>query len=156
MIGLKPITPKNMGSMFKALPEAVKRGMDDAALAVKADLEQTVKTWEHPAEFTITETSEYDRAVGTDDEVWKMLDEGTKPHLITPHGRYLRFSPGSLPKTRPGVLTSGGGRPGSGVIYARKVQHPGTKARNWTAIVNKKWARGVQPFIRDAIEKALP
>jgi hypothetical protein len=156
VIGLKPITPKNMGGMFKALPNAVKKGMRQAAEKMLEDFEQTTKTWQRPVTFAIEPVGEYDLAVGTNDEIWRYVDEGTKAHTITPRGRFLRFSPGGTPKTRPGVLTSTSGRAGSGTVYARQVHHPGSAPRDFTGQIQKRWTRGVQPFIRAAIEEALP
>lgn len=43
------------------------------------------------------------------------VELGSKPHTIRPHGKFLRF---------PG---------GSGVVYARVVNHPGTRARRMFA-----------------------
>jgi hypothetical protein len=41
----------------------------------------------------------------------RFVEEGTRAHVIRPHGKFLRFQ------------ASGG------VVYARRVNHPGTKAR---------------------------
>ncbi len=141
---------------MKALPGAVKKGMRQAAEAVRQDYLLTVKGWEHPAEFSIDEQGDGSFVVGTDDQRWKWTDEGTPPHIITPkNGKVLVFGAGGRPKTTPGRLTSGGGSKGGVVVIRPRVNHPGTKPRNFTALIMKRWKRGVQPFIRSAIEEVL-
>jgi hypothetical protein len=52
-------------------------------------------------------------------------------------------------------LRSGGGSKGNIVVIRPQVNHPGTKPRNFAGLIMKRWKRGVQPFIRAAIEEAL-
>lgn len=152
---LVPIVPKGFEAQMKRLPKAVEVGMRQAAEAVKADFETTTQTWEHAVTFTITGEPTA-LTVGTADPIWQMVDEGTKPHIIVPRrGRVLRFAVGGSPKTRPGRLTAGSGTKGGIVVIRPRVNHPGTDARNFTAIIARRWRRGVQPFIRRAIEEAL-
>lgn len=152
---LIPITPKFFQAQMKALPGAVKKGMRAAGEAVREDYLQTVAGWDNPAEFTITEQGDT-ITVTTDDKVWKMVDEGTRPHVIVAKsGKGLRFNVGGRPKTTPGRLRSGAGSKGSIVVIRPHVNHPGTAPRNFTALIMKRWKRGVQPFIRAAIEEVL-
>lgn len=152
---LNAIIPKGFGAQMKALPGAVKKGMRQAAEAVREDFLLTVQGWEHPAEFTIEEQGDA-ITVSTDDRIWKMVNEGTRPHVIVPkNGKALVFGAGGRPKTTPGRLRSGGGAKGNAVIIRPWVNHPGTKPRNFTALIMKRWRRGVQPFVRAAIEEAL-
>lgn len=154
MLKLKPIRPKGLGDAFKRLPKAVEKGMKEAAEAAKADFEKTVATWEHKPSFVITEEGNGEFSVGTDDEIYSFVDRGTDPYTIRPHGRVLKFSPGSRPKTRPGVITSGSGGRGGGVVYTRVVHHPGIKARLFTQQLAARWRRGVAPYVRAALEEA--
>lgn len=150
---LTPIIPKTMGQKFKSAPEAVRKGMREAAEAVKADFDKTVSTWEHKPDFKITEQSE-NFIVSTDDEVFGFVDLGTKPHVIVAkRARVLRFATGGKPKTSPGKITSGSGSKGGDVVFRPRVNHPGTKARLFTQQIAKRWQRGTAPFIRDALEK---
>ena len=153
---LTPIIPRGFAAQMKALPSAVTKGMRQAADAVRADYDLTVKGWEHPVEFVIEEQGDGSITVTTDDKVWKLVNEGTPPHVITPkRGKVLVFGVGGRPKTTPGRLTSGAGSKGNAVIIRPRVNHPGTKPRNFTALIMKRWKRGVQPFIRAAIEEVL-
>lgn len=150
---LTPIIPKTMAAKFKSAPEAVAKGMDDAAEMVKKDFEQTTASWDHSVTFTIAKQG-VDRTVTTNDEIWGYVDEGTKPHVIVARrARMLRFATGGKPKTQPGRITSGSGSKGNAVVFRPKVNHPGTKARLFTQQIAKRWQRGTAPFIRDALDK---
>ena len=53
------------------------------------------------------------------------VELGTRPHVIRPRNKKaLRFAPGGS-----GVRLSGSPRTGSSVVFAKKVNHPGTKAQ---------------------------
>lgn len=150
---LKPIIPKTMARKFKTAPDAVNKGMDDAAAGVVKDFEKTTQGWKHDVVFTIKEHGA-DRIITTDDEIWGYVDEGTRPHVIVAkRARRLRFAVGGQPKTTPVRITSGGGSQGSAVLFRPKVNHPGTKARLFTKQIAKLWSRGTAPFIRQALEE---
>ena len=151
-MNLKPIIPKTMGAKFKSAPEAVTKGMDDAADAVVKDFQKTTQGWQHSVTFTITKQGA-DRTITTDDEIWGYVDEGTPRHVITAkRARVLRFATGGTPKTQPGRITSGGGSKGGAVVFRPRVNHPGTKARLFSQQIAKLWSKGTAPFIRDALE----
>lgn len=152
---LIPIIPKGFAAQMKALPNAVKVGMRQAAEAVKADYETSTATWNHSVTFTITEAGDT-LNVGTDDTIYGYVDQGTRPHIIVPrHGKVLRFNVGGSPKTTPGRLKSSSGSQGATVVIRPRVNHPGTAARGFTQLVAQRWRRGVQPFVRKALEEAL-
>lgn len=154
MITLKPITPKGFRAQMQALPAAVDRGLKAAAEAAKRDFMATARTWEREVTFTVSQVAD-GYAVGTDDEVWRMVDEGTRAHVIVARGKVLRFATGGTPKTRPGVLVASRGKAGSAVVFRPRVLHPGTEPRRFTELLRKRWQRAAQPFIRQAIEEAL-
>lgn len=148
-----PIIPKTMGAKFKRAPDAVTKGMDDAAEAVKADFEKTTQGWEHSVTFTIQKQGT-DRTITTDDEIWGYVDKGTPRHVIVAKkARVLRFATGGRAKTQPGRITSGSGAKGGAVVFRPRVNHPGTKARLFTQQIAKLWRRGTAPFIRHALEE---
>lgn len=151
---LKPIKPKGLNERFARMPAAVERGLRKAADEALKDFQKTAATWQEKPTFSIEEAGPGELAITTDDARWHWIDEGTKPHTIRPRGRFLRFSPGSRPKTSPGRVTSGSGSRGSGVVYARVVRHPGIKARLFTKQIAQRWSRGVAPFIRAELEEA--
>lgn len=155
MLKLKPIKPKGLGDAFRRLPGAVEKGMKEATKEALKDFEKTTQGWQHNVSFSVEEQGNGEYLVGTNDEIWKFVDEGTKAHDIYPkRARHLMFSPGGRSKTSPGKLTSGGGSKGSGIVFARHVRHPGTKARLFSQQIARRWRRGVAPFVRAALEEA--
>lgn len=141
-----------MGAKFRSAPAVVTRAMHEAAQAVKADAEKSTATWKHKVTFTITQSGA-SFTIATNDEIYKFVDEGTRPHIIVPrNARVLRFATGGSPKTTPGRITAGGGSKGSGVVFTGRVNHPGTKARYFTKQLQKTWARGTAPYIARALE----
>lgn len=156
MFKATPIKPKGRSSDFSRLPAAVTKGMERAAEAIKTDYEKTVQHWKRDVSFTIDQTGDYEYTIGTTDEVWGFVDEGTRPHIIEAKpGKVLRFGAGGKAKTTPGVLVSGPGSKGGAVVFRRRVKHPGTKPRDFSGQIAKRWRKGVAPFVRDAIEEAM-
>ena len=135
MISIRRIVPKGLGAQFKAAPEAVEKGMREAAEAIQADMEKTTAGWKHEVTFSIDKSGD-GYTIGTDDQIWTYQDEGTRPHVILPRrARVLRFEVGG------------------DLVFAHRVNHPGTKARLFTKQLQKSWQRGVVPFIRAALEE---
>ncbi len=85
--------------------------------------------------------------VSTDDERFIWTDLGTKRHIIRPkqQGGRLRFRVGGSPKTRRGVIGSRRGRQGRQWVSTQRVNHPGTRARLFTATIEK---RRRKPFFK--------
>ena len=153
VLKLTPIIPKTMAAKFKNAPDAVEKGMDEAAEAVKADFEKTTAGWEHSVSFTIQKQGT-DRTVTTDDEIYGYVEHGTRPHVIVAkRARVLRFATGGRAKTSPNRITSGSGSKGGAVVFRPRVNHPGTKARLFTQQIAKLWRKGTAPFIRQALEE---
>lgn len=141
-----------MGAKFRSAPQAVQKGMREAAEAVKADAEKSTATWKHKVNFIIQQDGP-NFIIATNDEIYGYVDEGTKPHVIVPkRGRVLRFAAGGRPKTTPGKLTSGSGSAGGDIVFTPRVNHPGTKARLFTKQLAERWRRGAAPFVRRALE----
>lgn len=145
-----------------ALPDrmnrAIENGMQAAAQGVRADFVATTRTWERGVAFTITAPGRYARVIGTDDQIWAWLNEGTRPHLIAPRrARALAFAVGGRAKTRPRVLGSSAGSTGSTFVTTRGVvQHPGTKAREWTDVAQQKWQDQLAVVVQRAIDSEAP
>lgn len=150
---LTAIKPKNTPLDAKRMQRAIDNGLNAAALAAKVDFGVTTQTWKNRPTFTIGK-GDNERTVATDDAIFGYVDAGTKPHIIAPkNGKALAFGVGGSPKTRPGVIASGAGSAGSAVILRRKpVRHPGTKARNFSQVIAKKWRDGE---LRKAIQTAI-
>jgi hypothetical protein len=141
----------------KRLIRALRNGMADAAEDVTVDFETTTMTWKHKPQFKVTEVSAAEWIVSTDDKIWAMLDAGTKPHPITPkRAKRLRFQWGGKgsykAKSRPGYLGSNKGKISGPIVYRKRVNHPGTEPRKWTATAEKKWQTELGDIVQRAID----
>lgn len=154
-IKMQAIVPPNLDA--KRLIRALRNGMKNASEDVIVDFMTTTMTWKHQPTFKATEVSAAEWIVSTDDNVWAMLNDGTKPHIIRPkRAKFLRFQwggPGSFKaKTRPGYLGSNKGKVSGPVVFRRQVRHPGTKARKWTDAAKVKWDRELGDIVQRAID----
>ena len=156
MIKIIPRIPKRNRLDAKRQQQAVDRGLDDAAAGALIDFALTSATWEHDPVYTVKAQKD-GRLVGTKDEVWLMLNKGTRAHDIYPrNARMLRFPGGPYsPKTRPGFIGSQAGGASGAIIFRRFVHHPGTKPRGWSTIIAKKWRSRVAQFTQRQINKEL-
>lgn len=137
--------------------------------AIRKDLEATVKTWNTKPKFEIKVSLSRSAGgyviVGTDDEIYGYVNDGTKPHPMGPivpqtrrrwaagtaggvGGQYRKAAKaltiptgGTTPKTTPGKLTSRKGRRKGPVILRKSTKrfiHPGSVARDFTGSIIKK------------------
>ncbi len=155
MIKLTAIKPRAKAINYTRFADAAKLGMQDAADAAQADFEKTFATWSHQPSVVVKERAD-GYSVAVDDDVWQMLDHGTRAHLIVARrAKRLRFGVGGSPKTRPGFIGSQSGSPGSGAVFARAVQHPGTKPRGWSRLIAAKYKAQIQRYIEARIREAM-
>lgn len=154
MLKLKAIIPKLNIFNPARMTKAVRAGLDDAAKEAKADFESTTATWSHQPTFVMDQGT-FSVKITTDDDVWNMLEQGTRPHIIVAHGRALRFSSGYRAKTRPGFIGSTSGGTSGATVFRRVVHHPGTKARGWSALIAKKWRGQLASHVQRRIGEAL-
>jgi len=124
-----------------------------------------VAGWEHKPGFDGKKYIKPDKIeisvfpTGENAKIWTFVDQGTKPHDITPKtAPRLVFpwgGPGSyVSKTlaRPARTVSGGGYVKNPVMQFRKqVHHPGTEARNFS----KEIAKDVEPQFKKLIDNAF-
>lgn len=156
MIKLKPILPKRPFIDARKVQRAIDDGMQEAADLIVKDFQSTTDTWKHRVEFTIKKQKD-GFLIGTKDDVWNMLDHGTKAHDISPrNGKVLRFQGGPYrPKTRPGYIGSQSGGPSGPVVFRPKVHHPGTAPRGWSKLVRKKWQSRLAQIVQKHINAAV-
>ena len=154
MIKLTPIKPNARAINFSRFGPAAKRGIQDAAEDVKLDIEATTASWSHDVPVTIKERTD-GYSITVDDAVWKMLDVGTRAHLIVARkAKRLRFFGGFKAKTRPGFIGSTSGGASGGPVFRRAVQHPGTTARGWSKLIGAKYRSRLQAYISKRIKEA--
>lgn len=162
LILTKTIKPKRLKD--KAMQAALLAAMREFGKVVQKDFQGTTKTWKHKPKFEVMfdfMPSGPELLVGTDDEIYRYVDEGTRPHDIWA-GAYtgksdkktLAFPSMSTPKTKPGSLKSGPGSSGGDTVFTPMVYHPGTKPRDFTGQIKKletpKFKRAMEAAMRKA------
>lgn len=124
---------------------------------IQNDYKATTATWKHKPEFK-TQISlaggTPSVSVSTTDKIFGYVDAGTRPHIIAPRAKRLRFMSGFSAKTSPGVLGSGAGGASGDMVFARVVHHPGTKARGFSKIILNKWRGQFGKRMLTAMKKA--
>lgn len=153
---LVPIMPKS-GELFNlaAIARAITSTLQETAQDAQKDLQSTTATWQHQPTFAITPIPD-GLQVSTDDAIWRMVNEGTKPHIITPkRTTVLVFGPGSRPKTAVRVIGSTAGSKGGAPVVAHQVRHPGTEARQFSDVLQEKYDDELPRRIDAALGEAL-
>ena len=155
MIKITPIIPRGKSKLNSADQlRAVWGGLDDAKDEALKDFEKTDATWEHQAGFEAKKQAD-GYLIGTKDKIWNMLDKGTKAHTIVASKRALRFRGGYKAKTRPAWIDSGAGGATGSVVFRKIVHHPGTKARNWSTLIGKRWRALLGTYVQKRISEAM-
>lgn len=150
-----PIKPTVKLADAAAVIKAVQQANADEGFDIVKDLNKTTETWKRRPKFKIKITTKR-IDVFTDDDIWNMLDEGTRPHLILPkRGKMLRFQAGYSAKTRPGSLSSAGGGASGPVVWAQGVRHPGTVARRWTEKAQQESAKRYPARVQAKIDEVV-
>lgn len=143
--------------IYDALTKASKESLKEA----EKEFDRTVKTWKHKPKFNIKitpmlmtlTTKRFEASITTKDKIYRYVNYGTKRHEIKAKKEdgMLVFTVGSKPKTTPGTLDASAGSDSGKTGAAKKVMHPGIKARRFDLIVEKKW----KPKWRDRMQKAM-
>jgi hypothetical protein len=154
MIKLKPIRPAPDALSPRKYERAIATAMGIVAVTAVQEFRQTTRSWRHKPDFRIVREGDGRQAVGTDDEVYGYVDQGTPKHVIRPRrGKFLRFQAGARAKTTPGSLSSGGGGGGT-TTFRRGVNHPGTKARGFSELIAKRAEGRVLDEVTRQLRKA--
>lgn len=151
---MKSIKPKTTVGNYKATLKAIEAAKIAETEDVVKDFEKTWKTWRHKPRVTVRITKD-GAETRVNDQVWNWLDQGTKPHVIMPRrAKRLRFQLGFTPKTRVGSLSSGGGGSSGPTVFSRGVNHPGTKARGWSELIQEASEKRFPGRVQIEITKA--
>jgi len=158
MKGIKPKT-MNEAVMRKMLLDE----MRDSADEMLKDFHATTSTWDHKPEFEkLFQLSGGTVAiiVGTDDEIYGYVSNGTKRHWVGPKGKgrggadALKFMSIYTPKTSPGSMSAGPGG-GSGEFWFSKGHYvSGIKARRFDEHIQKLWVKKFKTRIEKAMSRA--
>lgn len=150
----RAITPKAL--KVQAIYDSIEKEAKIVEAGILKDYKEGTRTWEHKVQFDATLTINPNGAVSiivdTDDEIYTFVHEGTRPHVIrAKRAKTLRFQGTYTAKTTPGVIQSKSGGSSGEFEYRQQVQHPGTKARNFTQPIFRKW----RPFFERQMQRAL-
>lgn len=167
LILTKTIKPKTLQT--KAMRFALLGAMKKFGTVVKKDFQGTTKTWKHKPKFeavvSLTGPGPV-LLVGTDDERYRWIDEGTGKWGPTGQSyeiwagiytgksdkKALAFPSMSTPKTKPGSLKSGPGSKGPVDTVRPYVVHPGIKPRDFSGQIKKletpKYKRAMEKTMR--------
>jgi hypothetical protein len=134
------------------LSRVVENALSAAALGAKADFGVTTQTWSNKPRFTIIRKTG-ERIVGTSDEVYGYVDHGTRAHVIRARAnKPLAFKTGYRAKTSPGRIASTSGGASGDSVFARAVNHPGTKARKFSETIARKWRKELPEIMQRSID----
>jgi len=137
--------------------------MRAAGTQIKKDFEKTTATWKRKPKFEMLISLTGPGPVvlvDTDDEIYGYVSGGTKPHPIfagiytgKSNKKALAFPRISSPKTYPGHIGSMKG--GSwGKVVRPYVNHPGTKARKFDEVIQKRRQKWFKGEMEKAMKKA--
>ena len=128
---------------------------------IKREFAKTTATWSHKPEFEVVVSLTGPGPVvlvGTDDKVYRCVNEGTQAHLIfagiytgKSDKKALSFHSKFRPKTKPGIIGSTSGMIGGKKVARPYVQHPGTKPRGFDRLIQKSY----EPKFKRAMEAAM-
>ena len=136
---IKAIIPKRPPINLKQLTSLPSIVLNEGTVEAVRLYDETARTWSRPPRPAVDVVDTETRQITIDEDRYRYVDFGTKPHLIRPRrGLFLRFRGGYAAKTQPGVLASGSGGASGALMYARMVRHPGTKARKFSALIAKR------------------
>jgi hypothetical protein len=126
--------------------------------------EKVVSNWEHKPKFIGStyidsdKISLYVEPVGENAKYWIWTSRGTKPHQISAgtvikkkRSSLLAFRKNYNPKTRPGPTYGGPGKGSGPIVFARVVNHPGTRPRKFEEWIGKN----IKGEFRSDIEAAF-
>lgn len=137
----RTITPQLLPQ--KVFDEAFERASREMERDVKGAFSDAVSAWKHQPTWRgyvrVDNTSIY-ISVGTTDEIFKFVDEGTIPHIIRPKrpGGFLHW-----------VSTDGADH------FAKEVHHPGTKAQEITKSIHDIWINMMPEYFEKHLSQAV-
>lgn len=153
----KPIRPKKL--KIDAFRLEFLTAMHEIEREVLKEFKKTTETWDHQPEWetAISLVGGPSVLVGTDDEIYRWVNDGVPEHDIVPKkaGGVLAFKRGYKAKTSVGVIASRrGGKFGKRVVR-EYVTHPGIEARNFDKVIKKAYEKRFKKRIEKAMKIAV-
>lgn len=151
---VKRLTDENK----KIVDAAYKRGMNEA----RAKFRDIVREWASQVDFAVLPSRYPDaylyqlKAFGEGALIFVYVDKGTEPHEIWPKkpGGVLAFNSTYSARTAPIAAYNVGTGESSGPKVVRPmVNHPGTKARQFTETIMAETLIKIQQYVREGLNK---
>lgn len=142
----------------KIFNKKMKEGLDETGKLMKKQFEKTTRTFSKPVKFSIrtrvSPPKPFHVVVWTSNPIYKMINDGTKAHVITPTKKHglLVFPAISRPKTTPRLISSKKGFKSKKMIFVRgPVKVKGIKARKFDTTIVKM----IRPKFKKIMQKKL-
>lgn len=133
------VLPNKYRTLAPQFRAAIATELEREGKTIVREYGYTTQTWKRKVRFEMKIFPDGQMIVGTDNEIFGYVDEGTRPHVIRPRlAKALRFNTVFRAKTSPGQLTSRPGMSAPPVAVRMEVHHPGTKPRNFTKLMTKR------------------
>ena len=155
VVKLTAIKAKGTRLTVDKVRRVVKEALDDVSSDVLRDFVETTESWNHKPVFQRRATVD-GVEVYTDDEIFRFVDLGTKPHDIYPRNApRLRFQSQYTAKTTPGNIASRSGGKSGPFVFAKKVRHPGFEGRKFTETIMRRRQALLKKRIDDGLSKIV-
>lgn len=150
------IVPRKLAADPRKMALAITNSLNATARAIQTDFNVTAQTFDDKPTFAIASPTPYTRDISTDNENYTRLNQGTRPHVISPRpGGTLVFRTPFKSKTLPRTIASGSGSKGGNVVFTRKpINHPGTAPRQFDSVIAEKWRKEFPATLQRAIDAA--
>ena len=138
--------------------------MRKSGTVIKGDFEKTTATWKRKPKFEVDISLTGPGPivlVDTNDEIYNYVNSGTKPHPIfagiytgKSNKKALAFPSRFTAKTKPGYIGSMRGSSGGKTVVVPYVNHPGTKARSFDKVIQKRRQKWFKKEMEAAMKEA--
>ena len=165
MIKVRAIKPKPIND--KAMNAVILAEMKTFGELMKRDVERVTSGWsgERPEWVLVNRANQFQVITGVKlanpnskgAKKWIWADLGTPPHAIepkSPHG-VLAFQPKYQAGSKPGRLLTVQGKSSGDTVFAKHVDHPGTKPRGWTEMLRKDWQKSFERWMGTVMSKVV-
>jgi len=152
--GLKELQRRISPSQFKAVLE---RGLKAGAIHLEGGVRKDTPVRTGRLRASIAHKGGGLRyEIGTNVKYARYVEEGTKPHEITPRNKKaLAWPGGGQTAAGLGRGPQGTAKGGGALIVRKRVQHPGTKGRHMFEQTTTKERSAVERIVKAQLDRAL-
>ncbi len=136
---------------------AIRKALEKSAKETKKLFKKTTRTWNHQPVFE-TRIKDDSAEVGTNDERYKWINDGTPDRPISPKtaGGRLAWQSKFVPKTIPRkIMSRQGGKSGPVDTFRRQVYHHEIEARNFAEVIQGEMGKEFKKDFEKAMEEQL-